>query len=44
MEVFSLNINGFWTSLTNYITDISQNPFKLIVFILDILIVGYIRI
>lgn len=42
MEVFSLNLNGFWTSITNYINDISQNPFKLIIFILDILIVGYI--
>ena len=42
MEVFSLNINGFWTSITGYISDISSNPFKLIIFILDILIVAYI--
>lgn len=42
MEVFSLNINGFWTSITGYISDISSNPFKLIIFILDILIVTYI--
>ena len=42
MDVFSLNINGFWTSIREYVTDISTNPFKLIIFILDILIVGYI--
>ena len=43
MDVFSLNnINGLWTSITEYIIDISVNPFKLIIFILDILIVGYI--
>lgn len=42
MDVFLLNINGFWTSIKDYINDISANPFKLIIFILDILIVGYI--
>ena len=42
MDVFSLNINRFWTSITEYVVDISNNPFKLIIFILDILIVGYI--
>ena len=42
MDVFSLNINGFWTSIRDYITDISGNPLKLIIFILDVLIVGYI--
>ena len=42
MDVFSLNIDNLWTSITGYITDISSNPFKLIIFILDILIVGYI--
>lgn len=42
MEVFSLNINGFWTSITGYVMDIYTNPFKLIIFILDILIVTYI--
>lgn len=43
MDVFSLNINGnFWNSITGYVADISANPFKLITFILDILIVGYI--
>ena len=42
MEVFSLNINGFWTSITGYINDIAANPFRLVIFILDILIVTYI--
>ena len=42
MDFFSLNLNGFWTSIMGYITDISNNPFRLIIFILDILIVGYI--
>lgn len=42
MDVFSLNINGFWTSIRDYINDISSNPLRLIIFILDILIVGYI--
>ena len=42
MEFFSSNINGFWESIMAYISDISNNPFKLIIFILDILIVGYI--
>ena len=43
MDVFSLNnINGVWTSITKYVTDVSENPFKLIIVILDVLIVGYI--
>lgn len=42
MDVFSLNFNGFWTSIQGYINDISSNPFRLIIFILDILIVGYV--
>ncbi len=41
MEGFSININ-FWNNITGYVTDIMANPFKLIIFILDILIVGYI--
>ena len=40
MEGFSININ-FWNNITGYVTDIMANPFKLIIFILDILIVGY---
>ncbi len=43
MDIFSLNnVNGLWTRIADYIIDISENPFKLIIFILDILIVGYI--
>ena len=42
MEVFSLNLNGFWTSIMGYINDIATNPFKLLIFVLDILIVTYI--
>lgn len=42
MNVFSLNINNFWTSIQEYVVDISNNPFKLIIFIMDILIVSYI--
>ena len=42
MNVFSANINSLGESIAEYVTDISNNPFKLIIFILDILIVGYI--
>ena len=42
MDVFSMNINGFWTRITQYIVDISKNPLKLIILILDILIVSYV--
>ena len=42
MDVFSLNKEDLWTSITGYITDISTNPFRLIIFILDIVIVAYI--
>ena len=42
MNVFSTNINRLGESIAEYVTDISNNPFKLIIFILDILIVGYI--
>lgn len=41
MEGFSINID-FWTNITEYVQDIMANPYKLIIFILDILIVGYI--
>ena len=41
MEGFSINTD-FWNNITGYVTDIMANPFKLIIFILDILIVGYI--
>lgn len=43
MDVFLLNIDDkLWNSFTGYVTDISENPFKLIILILDLLIVGYI--
>lgn len=43
MDVFLLNIDDkLWDSFTGYVTDISENPFKLIILILDLLIVGYI--
>ena len=42
MNMFSANINKLGESITEYVTDISNNPLKLIIFILDILIVGYI--
>lgn len=42
MDVFSMNINGLGTRITEYIVDISNNPLKLIILILDILIVSYI--
>lgn len=41
MNIFT-NINGLGDSLMNYVTEISNNPFTLIVFLIDILIVGYI--
>lgn len=41
MNIFT-NINGLGDSLKNYVTEISNNPFKLIIFLIDILIVGYI--
>ena len=42
MNVFSANINRLGESIAEYVTDISNNPFKLIIFIIDILFVGYI--
>lgn len=43
MDVFLLNINDrLWDSFIGYVTDISENPFKLIILILDLLIVSYI--
>lgn len=41
MEGFSINTD-FWNNIASYVTDIMANPFKLIIFILDVLIVGYI--
>lgn len=42
METFSINFNNLLQNLGNYFIDIFHNPLKLIPFILDILIVGYI--
>lgn len=43
MDVFLLNIDDkLWDSFIGYVTDISENPFKLIILILDLLIVSYI--
>ena len=43
MDVFLLNIDDkLWNSFIGYVTDISENPFKLIILILDLLIVSYI--
>lgn len=43
MDAFLLNIDDkLWESFTGYVNDISENPFKLIILILDLLIVGYI--
>lgn len=42
MDVFSININEFWIRIKEYVTDISNNPLKLIVLILDLLIVSYV--
>lgn len=43
MDVFLLNINDrLWDSFIGYVTDISENPFKLIILLLDLLIVSYI--
>lgn len=41
MNFFS-NINGLGDSLMNYVIEISNNPFNLIIFLIDVLIVGYI--
>lgn len=40
MNSFSINFNNFFQNIQNYFLDIYQNPFKLIILILDILIVG----
>lgn len=42
MENFSINFNNFLQSITNYFTDIYNNPLKLVVMILDLAIVIYI--
>lgn len=41
MDGFSINTD-FWNNIVGYVTDITANPLKLIIFILDLLIVIYV--
>ncbi len=40
-ENISISLSGIWQAFTSYMTELSQNPFKLVTLILDLLIVGY---
>lgn len=40
-ENISLSWGGIWKAFASYMTELAQNPFKLITLILDLLIVGY---
>lgn len=40
-ENISISWNGIWQAFSSYMTELSQNPFRLITLILDFLIVGY---
>ncbi len=40
-EKLTLNIDGIMQPIMNYITDLTQNPFKLLTVLLDLIIVGY---
>lgn len=40
-ENISISWSGIWDAFTSYMSELSQNPFKLLSLILDILIVGY---
>ena len=40
-ENINVSWTGIWQAFTGYMTDLSQNPFKLITLILDLAIVGY---
>lgn len=40
-ENLTLNMNEAWNSISNYITDLSHNPFKLLTLALDLIIVIY---
>ncbi len=37
----NLSFGGIWQAFASYMTELSQNPFKLITLILDLVIVGY---
>lgn len=41
-ENLIFNFNGIWQSFINYMTELWQNPFKLLTLVLDLIIVGYI--
>lgn len=41
-ENIGLSWNGIWQSFSSYMSELSQNPFRIITLILDLLIVGYI--
>ena len=41
-ESFTLSMNGIWQSFMSYMTELTQNPFKLVTLILDLVIVIYI--
>ena len=40
-ENIGFSFNGIWNAFTSYMMDLSQNPFRLITLILDLVIVGY---
>ena len=40
-ENINVSWTGIWQAFTGYMTDLSQNPFKMITLILDLVIVGY---
>lgn len=40
-ENVNVSWTGIWQAITGYMTDLSQNPFRLITLILDLVIVGY---
>ena len=40
-ENIGLSFSGIWQAFTSYMVELSQNPFKLVTLILDLLIVGY---
>lgn len=40
-ENINISWTGIWQAFTGYMTDLSQNPFKMVTLILDLVIVGY---
>ena len=41
-ENLRLNFSGIWNSFVSYMSELSQNPLKLLTLILDLAIVAYI--